>query len=93
LADRKEGDEVKADQVSWRPTNKLSIGAAVAPIAALNAEPAVAEVWPQIAPAILSGPAVTTAMAAICGAFAGVLAAYWVPDAPNVPREPPLVLK
>jgi hypothetical protein len=62
------------------PTNKAAVAGIIAPLIAINAEPVVAEIWPQIAPAMLSGPAVTTALAALCGALAGLAVAWWVPD-------------
>ena len=66
------------------PTNKATVVSVLAPVIALNLEPLVAEVWPHIAPALLSGPAATTAIAAIAGALAGLAAAWWVPDRAGV---------
>lgn len=66
------------------PTNKSMIAGALAPIIALNAEPVVSEVWPQVAPVLLAGPAVTTALAALVGALAGLAVAWWVPDRAGV---------
>ena len=62
------------------PTNKVLAmfggTAALAPIIG----PAVAEVWPQIAPAALSGPAMTDFVAAALAGLASLALAYFVPD-------------
>lgn len=75
----------KAVQSSRRPTNKLTVGSAVSSVIGVYAQPVVEEVWPQLVPAVLAGPSVTTAVAVLVSMLAGVLAAYWVPDAANVP--------
>lgn len=62
------------------PTNKAATVAAIAPLVALYAEPVAREIWPQVAPAMLAGPAMTTAVAALIGALAGLVVAWWVPD-------------
>jgi len=76
----------KATQKSAMPTNKLTVGASVSAIIGTQLSPAVAEVWPQIVPGVLAGPAVTEIVAAMVALIAGLLAAYWVKDAPNVPE-------
>lgn len=63
-----------ANQPSVLPTNKLTVGALLAP--------AIAEVFQAYAPPELSGPA----MSALVGALIAMFVAYWVPDRANVPR-------
>lgn len=74
-----------AKQSSMLPTRKLSFGVPIASVLTVYAQPSVAELWPQVAPAIASGPAVTNLVSAAFGAVLGIAVAYWVPDAPNVP--------
>jgi hypothetical protein len=62
------------------PTNKLTVGASVAAIVGTQASPLVAEVWPQIAPAVLSGPAATETIAALFALLAGLVVGWFVPD-------------
>ena len=68
------------------PTNKvlamLTGTTALAPIIG----PAVAEVWPQIAPAALAGPAMTDFIAALLAGLASLALAYFVPDRAGVAR-------
>lgn len=66
------------------PTNKAAVVAALAPVVAIYVEPVVAEVWPQIAGGVLAGPAVTQMLAAILGAVAALVVAWWVPDRAGV---------
>jgi len=67
------------------PTNKATAASSIATIVALNAEPVMAELWPYFAPALLAGPAVTSALAAVFGIFVGLAVAWWVPDRAGVP--------
>ncbi len=67
-------------QPSAMPTNKLMVGTTVATIVGTQLSPAVAEVWPAIAPAVLSGPSVTDLIAAVVTLIAGLAAGWIVPD-------------
>lgn len=62
------------------PTNKALTmfggTVALAPIVG----PAVAEIWPQIAPAFLAGPAATELLAAALAGLLSLALAYFVPD-------------
>ena len=62
------------------PTNKATVAATVAGVAATYAGPVVMEVWPQIAPAIVAGPNVTSMIAALASALIGLGAAWFVRD-------------
>jgi hypothetical protein len=73
----------KAVQKSSWPTRKLAFGSGVTAIVGTQLSPAVAEVWPQLVPAFLSGPAVTEIVAAVAALVAGLFVGYWVPDQPN----------
>lgn len=64
---------------SW-PTNKGTVAAAVASVFTVYTQPAVAEIWPQVAPVVLSGDAVTGMTSALAGTVIGLVAAWWVPD-------------
>lgn len=75
-----------AKQVSRLPTNKLAVGTTVSAIVGTQAGPLVQEVWPQIAPAVLSGPVMTETMAMIVALLAGMIVGWFVPDATNVAR-------
>lgn len=75
----------KAKQTSLMPTNKLAFGSAVTAIVGTQFSPAVAEVWPQIVPAVLAGPAVTEIISALAALFAGLAVGWFIPDRPNVP--------
>lgn len=77
-----------ATQTSSMPTRKLAVGASVAAIVGTQLSPAVAEVWPQIVPAVLAGPAITELVAALLALIAALVAGYWVPDAPNEAVKP-----
>lgn len=66
-----------ADQITAMPTNKLLAGGGVAALVSA----AWSEVMPTVAPS-LAGPG----MAALAGALAAYLVAYWIPDRVNVPR-------
>lgn len=78
-----------ARQPSPLPTNKALTVAALAPALALYVEPVAAELWPQIAPTILTGPETTAAVAWLLSALASLAVAWWVPDQANVPRDAP----
>lgn len=67
-------------QPSAMPTNKVLTMAGSMPVTLALVSPAVQEVWPQIAPAVLSGPAMTDAMAGIAAALIGMALAWFVPD-------------
>jgi hypothetical protein len=69
-----------ARQKTSMPTNKLAVGSSIAALVGTQASPLVAEIWPQIAPAMLSGPAVTETVAALMALLAGILAGWFVPD-------------
>ena len=73
-----------ARQTSVMPTNKLAVGSAVTAIVGTQLSPAVAEVWPQIAPAILAGPAFTEIISALAALIAGLVVGWFVPDRSNV---------
>ena len=62
------------------PTNKALTMAGGIPALSVIIGPAVAEVWPQIAPAALSGPAMTDFVAAALAGLASLALAYFVPD-------------
>lgn len=72
-----------ARQTSALPTNKLAAGATVTAIVGTQLSPAVAEVWPQIAPAMLAGPAMTQLVAGVVALLAGVAVGWFVPDRPQ----------
>jgi uncharacterized protein YjeT (DUF2065 family) len=72
-----------ARQTSALPTNKLAAGATVTAIVGTQLSPAVAEVWPQIAPAMLSGPAMTQLVAGVVALVAGLAVGWFVPDRPQ----------
>jgi hypothetical protein len=69
-----------AKQPSAMPTNKLMVGSTVATIVGTQLSPALAEVWPQVAPALLAGPSFTDLIAAIVTLLAGLAAGWIVPD-------------
>jgi hypothetical protein len=62
------------------PTNKAAVSAAIGAAIVLHTEPVIAELWPQIAPAMLAGPAVTSAIAWAAGFTAALVVAWFVPD-------------
>lgn len=68
------------------PTNKLAVGSSVAVLIYAQAEPVVAEVWPQIAPAVLSGPAATAFVAGGVAILASWAIGWWVPDRAGAPK-------
>jgi len=76
-----------ARQASAMPTNKLAVGSAVTAIVGTQLSPAVAEVWPQIAPALLAGPSVTEIISAVAALVAGLVVGWFIPDAPNVVKQ------
>ena len=69
-----------ARQASVMPTNKLAVGSAVTAIVGTQLSPAVAEVWPQVAPAMLAGPSVTEMISAVVALLAGLAVGWFVPD-------------
>ncbi len=69
-----------AKQTSILPTNKLAIGSAITAIVGTQLSPAVAEVWPGIAPALLAGPAFTDIIAAVVALMAGIAVGWFIPD-------------
>jgi hypothetical protein len=71
-------------QPSALPTNKLAVGSAVTAIVGTQLSPAVAEVWPQIAPALLAGPAMTEIVSAVAALLAGLAVGWFIPDRANV---------
>lgn len=73
-------------QVGSLPTNKSAVAASVGSLMVLYAEPVIAELWPQIAPALLAGPAFTSALAGLVGIFVALTVAWWVPDRAGVPN-------
>lgn len=73
-----------ARQISALPTNKLAVGATVAAIIGTQSGPLVTEIWPQIAPAVLSGPVMTDTLAMLVAMIGGVVVGWFVPDRPNV---------
>jgi hypothetical protein len=76
-----------AKQPSALPTNKLAVGSTVTAIVGTQLAPALEEIWPALAPAILAGPAVTQLVAALAAMLAGMFVAWWVPDRPNEVSE------
>ena len=70
-------------QPSAMPTRKLATGTLVAAITGTQLAPALAEVWPQIAPAVLAGPAVTEYLSLVLSIVAGLVAGYFVKDRAN----------
>ncbi len=73
----------KARQKSSWPTRKLAFGSGAAAIIGTQVSPAIAEVWPQLVPGFLAGPAVTEIVAALVALVAGLAVGYPVADAPN----------
>lgn len=73
-------------QPTRAPTNKAltMLGGTVALAPFIG--PAVNEVWPQIAPAFLAGPAMTEAVAAVIAGLASLALAYFVPDRWGTPQ-------
>ena len=75
-----------ATQAGLAPTRKLTTMLIGVPALTLLLGPAVAEVWPQIAPVWATGAAVTALVTTLPGVIiSGVLAYFGVPDKPNVP--------
>lgn len=72
-------------QPDMLPTNKATVSGGVAVLVATYAGPVVAEIWPQIAPALLAGPAITEFLTAATALLAGLFVAWWVPDRAGVP--------
>jgi hypothetical protein len=75
-----------ANQASARPTNKALTMFAGFVLTTPQVAPVVNEVWPQIAPAALAGPAATNAVAAIIAGAISLAVAWFVPDRANNPR-------
>lgn len=70
-------------QPSAMPTRKLMVGTLAAAITGTELGPALAEVWPQIAPPVLAGPAVTSYLSLVMSLAAGLAAGYYVKDRAN----------
>ena len=70
-------------QPSAMPTRKLMVGTLAAAVTGTQLAPALAEVWPQIAPPVLAGPAVTEYMALVLSVVAGLAIGYFVKDRAN----------
>jgi hypothetical protein len=68
------------NQVSALPTNKALAVVGVNMVSLPFVLPAVQEVWPQIAPAFLAGPAMTDAVAALLSGLVGLAVAWFVRD-------------
>lgn len=75
-----------ANQPTARPTNKALTMFAGFVVTTPQIAPVVNEVWPQIAPAFLAGPAATNALAAIIAGAISLAIAWFVPDRANNPR-------
>jgi hypothetical protein len=75
-----------ANQPTARPTNKTLSMFGGFVITTPMVSPVVTEVWPQIAPAFLAGPAATNAVAAIVAGVLSLAIAWFVPDRANVER-------
>jgi hypothetical protein len=67
------------------PTNKAAVASSLAAVLAVYAQPAFAEVWPQIAPTMFSGPAATSLAAALLSTGIGLAVAWFVPDRAGEP--------
>lgn len=77
-----------AKQAGFAPTRKLATMLVGTPALYSLVGPAVEEFWPQVAPAALTGPAFTAFISAAAAAAIAGIAAYFVPDAPNVAPKP-----
>jgi len=75
-----------ANQPTALPTNKAMTMFAGFVLTTPQIAPVVAEVWPQIAPGFLSGPAATNALAAILAGVISLAVAWFIPDRANSPR-------
>lgn len=77
--------DVLAVQATAKPTNKslTMFGGFVGTLPFVA--PVVDEVWPQIAPAVLAGPAFTDALSAVIAGGIALGIAYFVRDRNNVP--------
>ena len=69
-----------AKQASSMPTNKLAVGSVVATIVSTQLSPAIVELWPQVAPALLAGPAVAEIVSTLAALAAALLVGWFVPD-------------
>lgn len=67
-------------QPSAMPTNKLMVGSTATAVFAQYAGPVVAEIWPQVVPAVVGGPTTTEAVATLSSILAGIAVAWWVRD-------------
>jgi hypothetical protein len=74
-----------ANQPSMAPTRKLATMLVGVPALMALIDPFVREVWPQVAPAVLTGESATAFVAALLATVVSGVMAYFVPDAPNVP--------
>ncbi len=68
---------------AW-PTNKALVSAGSTAAILTLIDPAVREVWPQIAPAFLTGQAMTALVAAATAVAGGLALAWLVPDRAGV---------
>ena len=75
-----------ANQPTARPTNKALSMFGGFVITTPMVSPVVTEVWPQVAPAFLAGPAFTNALAAVIAGVLSLAITYFVPDRANVER-------
>ncbi len=68
------------------PTNKALVASGTTALLLTLIDPAVREVWPQIAPAVLTGDAFTALVAGACAVLGGLALAWVVPDRAGTPR-------
>jgi hypothetical protein len=69
------------------PTNKALTMAGGTVVLTPLIQPAVFEVWPQIAPMFLAGDAMTALVGGLLTAIASLAFAYFVPDRSNIKRS------
>jgi hypothetical protein len=62
------------------PTNKALVSGATGVITYAQFEGALSEIWPQVAPGFLAGPAVTQVLVALAAMALAYAVAWWVPD-------------
>ncbi|MCB5199009.1 hypothetical protein LGQ03_07135 [Loktanella sp. TSTF-M6] len=73
-------------QPTKMPTNKSLTMAGGTILLNPLIQPAVSEVWPQIAPTVLAGENMTTLVGAALAAGISLFFAWFVPDRPNIRR-------
>ena len=76
-----------ANQPSRAPTHKTLAMFGGFVLTTPQVLPVVHEVWPQVAPAFLAGPAATNALAAVIAALISMAVAWFVPDRANIPQH------